>query len=189
MFLIRSHSIDILGSDLVGYWQSAQTISGIYISIIATIIATYFYPKFSSSIRGKPKFFIIRELLKSLLFSLIICFLFCSFLFTFKKSIFSIAFSNEFTAVSNFIGYQILGDLFRVIIVNVSYFLLARGEQLKFISIEIISAVSYTILVYFTVHSGIVDIFYSYIMSGIITLFSASIIMVFHCRREIKCRH
>ncbi|MDA9074611.1 hypothetical protein N9K21_04550 [Amylibacter sp.] len=183
LFLIRTNSIQVLGADQVGLWQALQSISAIYMSMVAMIITTFYYPKFSASKHRGIKRSAILVFFEATIFSSMLFLIFAIGLYLFGTKIISIAFTDEFMLAADYIIFQIFGDFFRVITIIISYFLLARGEQVKFIILELFSAISFFLLFHMIIESDIIDIFYSYIISGLATILTACILLTITFRQ------
>lgn len=170
MLIIRAHAIDVLGERNVGYYQALQSMSMIYIGVISTVISTYYFPKFSKGqnllLRTKNDYLVAE----AMIFSLALFSLFGVAIYFLRDQLFYIAFSKEFVAASEYVIYQLVGDSLRVIIIVISYFLLARAEQLKFIIVEITGACSYVTLIFYLVEDQVFDMFFAYILTGLITV-------------------
>jgi PST family polysaccharide transporter len=134
MIIIRNYLIDEIGVKSAGYWTAMTRVSDYYLMFINSLMTLYILPRFSEikSRREfrKEVFSFYKTIMPAFLALLIIIYLSRSFLI-------NILFTEDFRPVEDLFGYQILGDIMRVLSMVIVYQFLAKKMFSHFIVLEV----------------------------------------------------
>lgn len=134
MIIIRNHLIDELGIKAAGYWTAMTRVSDYYLIGFNSLMALYILPRFaeinSKSAFRKEVFSFYKTIMPAFLVLLLIIYLSRSFLI-------NILFTEDFRPVEDLFGYQILGDIARVLSMVIAYQFLAKKMFAHFIILEV----------------------------------------------------
>lgn len=176
MIIIRNYLISEIGIKGAGYWTAMTRISDYYLMFINSLMALYILPRFSE-INSKSEF--KREVF-SFYKTVMPVFLLLLFLIYICRSLLvSLLFSEEFRPVENLFGYQILGDIIRVLAMVIIYKFLAKKMFGHFLILEIFLFIimyfsSVFLIDEFGVKGAVMGHFYSYL------LYFAIILLIFN---------
>ncbi|WP_412984219.1 O-antigen translocase [Pontimicrobium sp. IMCC45349] len=169
---VRNYIIETQGMADAGYWEAMNRISSYYLLFVNSIMTLYFLPRFTE-IDNKQEF---RDEVFNFYKTIIPVFglgLFTIYLL--KPFIVAIFLTDEFTIVETLFGWQLLGDLVKVLSVVIAYQFVAKKMFYHFIITEIFLVVmTYVTSVYFVDIYGVkganIAHFVSYVMYYIIIL-------------------
>ncbi|EDP71780.1 lipopolysaccharide biosynthesis protein [Flavobacteriales bacterium ALC-1] len=134
MIIIRNYLISEIGIKAAGYWTAITRVSDYYLMFINSLMALYILPRFAE-INTKKEFrkeifSFYKTIMPVFLALLLIIYLSRSFLV-------DILFTENFRPVEGLFGYQILGDIVRVLSMVIAYQFLAKKMFAHFIILEI----------------------------------------------------
>jgi PST family polysaccharide transporter len=134
MIIIRNYIIDEIGVKSAGYWTAMTRVSDYYLMFINSLMTLYILPRFSeikSRIEFRKEVFsFYKIIMPAFIAVMIIIYLSRSFLI-------NILFSEDFRPVEDLFGYQILGDIMRVLSMVIAYQFLAKKMFSHFIVLEV----------------------------------------------------
>lgn len=134
MIIIRNYLIDEIGIKSAGYWTAMTRVSDYYLMFFNSLMALYILPRFSEIDTKKEfrkeVFSFYKTIMPAFLLLLLIIYLGRSLLV-------NILFTEEFRPVEDLFGYQILGDIARVLSMVIAYQFLAKKMFAHFIVLEI----------------------------------------------------
>ena len=134
MITIRNYISDELGIKAAGYWTAMTRISDYYLMFFNSLMALYVLPRFSE-INSKQEF---RKEVVNIYKSIIPTFLVMLLIIFFSRSVLiNILFTEAFRPVENLFGYQIIGDIIRLLSMVIAYQFLAKKMFLHFIILEV----------------------------------------------------
>lgn len=173
MIIIRNYLISEIGIKGAGYWTAMTRISDYYLMFINSLMALYILPRFSE-INSKSEF---KKEVFSFYKTVMPVFLLLLFLIYISRSLLvSLLFSEEFKPVVHLFGYQILGDIMRVLSMVIIYKFLAKKMFGHFLILEVFLFIimyfsSVFLIDEFGVKGAAMGHFYSYLLYfGIILL-------------------
>ena len=177
--VIRNIIITKLSINDAGVYEGMLKLSNAYLGIISTTITFYYLPKFSSMnsylLINKE----IRNLFKILIPGII---LFLLMFFISKNFIIRLVLSNEFLKISDFIIWQLIGDVFRSMSFVFSILFISKKYVVKYIILEFMFGFIFVILSYFFINSkGLNSISMAYMISCIVVF---SMFLIFHLRNS-----
>lgn len=134
MIVIRNYLIDEIGIKSAGYWTAMTRISDYYLMFINSLMTLYILPRFaeikSTKEFRKEVFSFYKTVMPAFILLLTLIYLSRSFLI-------NILFAEDFRPVEDLFGYQILGDIMRVLSMVIAYQFLAKKMFSHFIVLEI----------------------------------------------------
>lgn len=134
MIIIRNYLIDEIGIKAAGYWTAMTRVSDYYLMFFNSLMALYILPRFSeiNSKRAfrKEVFSFYKTIMPGFLVLLLIIYLSRSLLI-------NILFTEDFRPVEDLFGYQILGDIARVLSMVIAYQFLAKKMFAHFVILEV----------------------------------------------------
>lgn len=134
MIMIRNYLIDKIGINSAGNWTAMTRVSDYYLMFFNSLVALYILPRFSE-INSKLEF---RKEVFSFYKTMMPAFLVLLFIIYISRSILvNILFTEDFRQVEDLFGYQILGDIARVLSMVIAYQFLAKKMFAHFIVLEV----------------------------------------------------
>ncbi|WP_400077636.1 O-antigen translocase [Winogradskyella sp. R77965] len=134
MIIIRNYIISEIGIKSAGYWTAMTRVSDYYLMFFNSLMALYILPRFSE-INGKREF---RKEVFSFYKTIMPVFLVLLLIIYFSRSLLiSLFFTEDFRPVEDLFGFQILGDIARVLSMVIAYQFLAKKMFAHFIILEI----------------------------------------------------
>ena len=132
--VIRNYIIESEGLKEAGFWEAMNRISSYYLMFINSLMALYFLPRFTE-INSKTEF--RKEILSFYKKGMPIIglgFLIIYFLRPFFVALFL---TQEFNAVQDLFGWQLLGDFVKVLSIVIAYQFIAKKMYLQYIITEV----------------------------------------------------
>ncbi|WP_299128915.1 O-antigen translocase [uncultured Winogradskyella sp.] len=177
--IIRNYLIAEIGMKEAGYWTAMTRVSDYYLMFINSLVALYILPRFGEINTHKEFrkeiFSFYKTIMPFFALLLFIVYLTRSYLVT-------LLFTEEFRPVVDLFGYQILGDVLRVMAMVIAYKFLAKKMFLHFIILEIfLFIIMYVSSIYlidaFGLKGVVMGHFVSYLMyfSIILLIFGSSL--------------
>lgn len=134
MIIIRNYLITEVGIKSAGYWTAMTRVSDYYLMFFNSLMALYILPRFAE-INTRKEF---RKEIFSFYKTIVPVFLVLLFIIYLSRSILiNILFTEDFRPVENLFGYQILGDIARVLSMVIAYQFLAKKMFAHFIILEV----------------------------------------------------
>lgn len=172
MIAIRNYIISVEGMEAAGFWEAMNRISVYYLMFVNSIMALYFLPRFQE-IENKKEFRnevfdFYKTMIPVLAMGLLVIYLLRTF-------IIAIFLTDEFARVEELFGWQLLGDLVKVLAIVIAYQFIAKKMFVHFIITELFLVIMlYISSVYFVDLYGVkganIAHFVSYIMYYVIIL-------------------
>lgn len=172
-------------TQLVGFFQSGNTLVDKYAGLLFTAMAMEYYPRLSQGIHSKKRtsIFVTQQINLTLIILLPIIILFL----TFREFIVHILYSSDFDAIIPYISVAIIGTVFRTISWSMAFVILAKGNGKVYVITESLSAVTSFALNILMYHNfGLIGIGYSYILNFIIYCFIVGAFYRFKYKLSIK---
>ena len=172
MIGIRNYIISVEGMEAAGFWEAMNRISVYYLMFVNSILTLYFLPRFqeieSKKEFRKEVFDFYKTMIPVFVLGLITIYLLRTF-------IISIFLTDEFVRVEELFGWQLLGDLVKVLAIVIAYQFIAKKMFVHFIITELFLVLMlYISSVYFVDLYGVkganIAHFVSYLLYYIIIL-------------------
>lgn len=143
---ILSSNINI---EAAGYWESLNRLSGAYLTFFTTTLSVYLLPKLSSLKTARD---IKNEILDFYKILIPVLILISITLFVLKEEVVTLLFSREFIPITKVIGWQLLGDFFKMLSWVLSYVMLSKAMVKLYIITEISFQLVYLISTWCLLH-------------------------------------
>ncbi|MBT8259776.1 MAG: O-antigen translocase, partial [Bacteroidia bacterium] len=170
MIGIRNYIIDTQGMRDAGYWEAMNRISSYYLMFVNSIMTLYFLPRFSE-IDSKKEF---RQEVFSFYKTIIPVFALGLFvIYLLKPFVVALFLTENFVFVENLFGWQLLGDLVKIMAIVIAYQFIAKKMFIHFIVTFLIIATYFTsvyLIDIYGVKGANMAHFFSYAMYYIIIL-------------------
>jgi PST family polysaccharide transporter len=131
---IRALLSQTLGNDGAGLWDGVQRISDAYLLLFTVPIAAHFLPAFSRSVKKSDQ---ARELGKGLVLILTLVPLAALLIYVARDLLVVVLYEPKFMRISDFIHYQLIADVFKMIGWILGYFLLSQERTRAFVASNI----------------------------------------------------
>lgn len=156
MFLIRGIIIRNIDIDAAGLFQSAWTITTVYLALILRSMGTDFFPRLSSIIdNNKEANRLVNE--QSYITLLIVSPLIVGMI-VFSGLAISILYSSDFSYADNVLRWQLVGTFLKVLSWPLAFIMLAKNKGRIFLITEIIFYAIYLLSCYFFIDRYGLDI-------------------------------
>ena len=172
MIGIRNYIISVEGMEAAGFWEAMNRISVYYLMFVNSIMTLYFLPRFQEIDSKKEFRSEVFDFYKTMIpvFSLGLL-----AIYLLRPFIIAIFLTDEFARVEELFGWQLLGDLVKVLAIVIAYQFIAKKMFFHFIITELfLVAMLYVSSVYFVDLYGVrganIGHFVSYVMYYIIIL-------------------
>ncbi|NRD24574.1 O-antigen translocase [Winogradskyella litoriviva] len=166
MIIIRNHLISEIGIKGAGYWTAITRVSDYYLMFINSLMALYILPRFAE-INSKNEF---KKEVINFYKTVMPVFLVLLFIIYISRSLLvKLLFSEDFQPVESLFGFQILGDIMRVLAMVIVYQFLAKKMFGHFLILEIfLFIIMYFSSIYFIDSFGlkgaVMGHFFSYLL-------------------------
>ncbi|MUU79652.1 O-antigen translocase [Winogradskyella endarachnes] len=176
MIIIRNHLITEIGIKGAGYWTAMTRVSDYYLMFINSLMALYILPRFSE-INTKTEF---KKEVLDFYKSVMPVFIILLFLIYISRSVLvKVLFSEDFQPVENLFGFQILGDIIRVLAMVIIYQFLAKKMFGHFLILEVfLFVIMYFSSIYFIDEFGVEGVVMGHFLSYL--LYFAIILLIFN---------
>lgn len=152
--LIRERLIEHSGLESVGLLQGVMRISDMYLGVATGVFSMYFFPRFSE-IRVASEF--RRELRRGMIAVIPLVALVTAIIYFFRDFIVRIVFTPEFLPMRDLFGWQMTGNVFKMIGWLFGFALLAKVNAYAMAALEVVTIGLWWVLsVYFIDRNGAV---------------------------------
>lgn len=179
MIGIRNYIISVEGMQAAGFWEAMNRISVYYLIFVNSIMTLYFLPRFQE-IENKKEF--RREVFDFYKTMIPVFAMGLLVIYVLRTFIIALFLTDEFSRVEELFGWQLLGDLVKVLAVVIAYQFIAKKMFIHFIITELFLVIMlYVTSIYFIDLYGVIGAniahFISYVFYYIIILiiFSSSL--------------
>ena len=134
MIIIRNYLIDRVGIESAGYWTAMTRVSDYYLMFFNSLMALYILPRFSeinTKIEFRKEVFSFYKTIMPVFLALLLI------IYLSRSLLINLLFTEDFRPVEDLFGYQILGDIARVLSMVIAYQFLAKKMFAHFIILEV----------------------------------------------------
>lgn len=136
--LIRDGIADSLGWHSAGLWQAQWRISETHLMLLTTTLSLYFLPRFSE-IRNAGE--MRNEVAKGFRFVVPVVFASAASIYSLRHWLVPTLLSDAFLPLVDVLGWQVVGDCFKICSWVLAFTLLSRAQTTIFLAMEIIFSV------------------------------------------------
>ena len=141
LLIVKQLIIKNISINEAGVYEGMLKISNIYLGVISTTLTFYFLPRFASS----TEFDINREIILSQKIIIPFSILMLILVFITRDLTIKLFLSKNFIGIKNLMGWQLIGDFFRISSYLFAIYLIAKNKVLKHILFEILFAALFII--------------------------------------------
>lgn len=143
MFLVRTYISRELDIDAAGLFQSAWTITNVYLGLILKSMGSDFFPRLSAIAEEKEE---VKKLVNEQTYIvLVIAVPIIIIMLLFSEFALSVLYSSKFIYAGAILQWQVLGTFLKVLSWPVSFIILAKNKGLLFLISEIVFYAVYLI--------------------------------------------
>ncbi|GAB6008318.1 O-antigen translocase [Dysgonomonas reticulitermitis] len=147
MFLVRAYISRSLNVEAAGLFQSAWTITAVYLGLILKSMGADFFPRLSSIAEKKTE---IKKLVNEQTYVvLVISVPVIIGMLLFSEFALSVLYSTKFANAENILQWQVLGSVLKLLSWPVAFIILAKKKGLLFLFSEVVFYISYLAVSYF----------------------------------------
>lgn len=142
-FIIRLLAIDQLGIESAGYWQAVWKLSDTYLLIFTSAFSMMLLPFLNKIVDLNEKLIFLRKII---LYSIGLLVPFFAIIYVWSEDIVGLLFSDEFLYMINYLVFQFIGDVFKVINIVIGFLFLSKSWIKQYIFIELLSFLGFVTL-------------------------------------------
>ncbi len=138
LIITRTLFADRFGWQEAGYWMAVVKLSDLYIQFFGLFFLNYAMVRFAAA---KNRMELLKEIINIYKFSIPLSIVAVIAIYLLKDLIVRIAFSKEYIPITQYMGYQLIGDFLRLIEAVISYVFLARRKIWLYCGLEFYQAI------------------------------------------------
>ncbi len=179
---IRTHIIQVLGAEVAGLWQASARLSGAYLGFFTVFLATSYMPRLSGL---TDKAAILRMVYRHLALIGLLFGGFAGMVYAARDFVIPLLFSSAFDGMASFMGWQLLGDLFRVCSYVIGFLGVAKAAVKLYIAAEFLQAGLYAALSSAVLQNGgqLQEVMQAYALTYLIYLCVTVVCLLIYRRR------
>lgn len=161
---IRNLIIHDAGWQEAGLWQSLMRLSSVYVGFFTTFLAAYYMPTLSGIFGTKHIFDYVAKYVVILggIFLVI-----AAMVYMFRGLVFPLIFSKEFVIPAEYLRFQLIGDLFKIMAYAIGFLMVAKAKTKLYIIGELVQTALYLGVATWLINTGDVSkVFPAYAVSN-----------------------
>jgi polysaccharide transporter, PST family len=180
--IIRAHVVDEVSLPAAGLWTGLTRISDAYLLVLTLTFSIYYLPRLSEISKQSE---LVREVYFCAKYITCIAALLAMLVYFLRELVVLVLFDKSFLAMTPLFAAQMLGDVFKVFAFSFGYVLVAKGETLAFVVVEITLAISLVCFVYLLVPQfGVLGTSYAFALNGAIHLLIVFLFFQWRCAQN-----
>lgn len=161
---IRNLIIHDAGWQEAGLWQSLMRLSSVYVGFFTTFLAAYYLPTLSGMLNKQE---VVKYVGRYVFVTGGVFIIIGAMVYVFREFVFSVVFTKEFVIPSEYVGFQLIGDLFKIMAYVIGFLLVAKAKGRLYIFAELIQTALYLGVTTWLVKMGeISKVFPAYALSN-----------------------
>ncbi|MAA64497.1 MAG: O-antigen flippase [Alteromonadaceae bacterium] len=158
--LVRNHLGETLGWDAAGYWEAMWRLSAAYLMLVTTTLSVYYLPRLSEITNSQD---LKREIVQGYRIILPITAASGLVVYLLRDLVIKILFTEDFTAMEQLFGWQMLGNTLKIGSWILAYIMLGKAMARLFIFTEVVFSALFVVSVIFYTHFfGLVGVSMAY---------------------------
>jgi PST family polysaccharide transporter len=145
LLIIRNYIGNNLSWEEAGYWQGVYTISEVYLMFITSSLSVYYLPRLAELSSATE---LKHEIISTARIVMPIVIVMAILIYMLREPLTLILFSGKFSAMLPLFKYQLIGDVIKIAGYLLAYQMVAKSMTKAFVIMEIISSLSFVVLVY-----------------------------------------
>ena len=143
--LIRNKLISIYGIEMAGQWQAVSRISDFYLGFVLSVLGVYYLPRFSELIN---KYSLKTEVLNAYKYLIPVVSIMAFVIWLLRYFIIKTLLTERFLPSAELFGFQMLGDVFKVMAWLLSSLLWAKAMTKTYLMLDTIFFILYILITY-----------------------------------------
>ncbi len=163
---IRGLIVHDAGWHEAGLWQSLMRLSSVYVGFFTTFLTAYYMPTLSGILDHKQIFKYVSKYVLAIggVFVLI-----ALTVYIFRSFVFMLIFSKEFVIPAEYVRFQLLGDLFKIMSYVIGFLVVAKAKASLYIMAEFAQTALYLgVAIWFIKTGHVAAVFPAYAISNFI---------------------
>lgn len=181
---IRKLIFESSGWHDAGLWQSVMRLSNVYLGLFSTFLSAYYLPMLAKiSKNHEARRYVLRYVIGvGSVFSVM-----AVVTYLLSDPIFTLIYSKEFLIPKQFMYYQLIGDLFKIMSYVIGFLILSRVNTKTYILAEVVQASLYLCFSIATFQNGMMlGLFRAYALSNALYFLFALLVLHFIHRSNTK---
>nr|WP_283245278.1 O-antigen translocase [Pseudomonas sp. PCH44] len=182
--VVRKLLTDMVGLEAAGLWQASIKLSSAYMGFFVVFLAAYFMPIVSAEqdrarIAGSVRRFM--GLVMGLFFMGGLIF------YLFRDYFIPLLLSRQFSGLTDFIQYQLIGDFLRIATYVIGFVVVAKAATRLYVVLEIGQGVLFCLISVLALHKGwgLQGVFMAHVAMNVIYFLTSVIGFYFYSRRTV----
>lgn len=179
---IRNIIFENYGQNFLSIWFANNRLSDSYMLFLTTILLAIYFPKFVNL-----NFLMFLSETKKIIFFIFTFFVFLFlFFYFFKSDLIILIFGNDFLFASNYINYQLISDLLKILSYIPTIFLLSKKQFLIVCLFEVFQFLILVVVYYFLTPTNFSDFYLINIISYAFYSFSTFSYIYFYLLYKVR---
>lgn len=181
---IRDYIAAKFSWEQAGIWDGVWRISSLYLMVVTVPLGVYYLPRLSELKTSK---LIAKEIKLGYAYILPLVIVASLCIFLLRDFIIQLLFSKSFLPMNEIIGWQLIGDVFKIGSWLLSYLMLSKALTKTYIITEIVTALLFLGLVhYLTASNGLIGVTQAYCLTYLVYWIMMIIIMSIYFKSVSK---
>lgn len=182
--IVRNLITEKVGLDAAGLWQASIKLSSAYMGFFVVFLAAYFMPIVSAQ---QDRMHIARTVYKFIALIMVLFFVGATVFFRLRESLIPLLLSPEFSELTSYIHYQLIGDFLRVSAYVVGFVVVAKAGTSIYIVSEVGQGSFFCLFSFLALRQGwgLQGVFLAHIAMNAIYVLCALIGFYYYSRRRV----
>ena len=169
--LIRERLMQEFGQAQAGMWQAVIKMSDVYLMLITTTLTVYYLPRLAEITDTSS---LHKEIVKVYRFILPLTALGAGMVYLLRDQLVVLLFTQEFYAVSDLLGWQLVGDVIKIGSWVLGFVMIGRAMTRAYIITEVVFAASLVLITmalspHFGIQAAVIGFVINYLLYWITT--------------------
>lgn len=143
--LIRNKLISVYGIEMAGQWQAVSKISDFYLGFVLSVLAVYYLPRFSEIVNKES---LKAEIVNGYKYLIPVVSAMALIIWLFRYFIINILLTEKFLPSAQLFGFQMIGDVFKVMAWLLSSLLWAKAMTKTYLILDTIFFILYIFITF-----------------------------------------
>lgn len=143
--LIRNKLISVYGIEMAGQWQAVSKISDFYLGFVLSVLAVYYLPRFSEIVNKES---LKAEIVNGYKYLIPVVSAMALIIWLFRYFIINILLTENFLPSAQLFGFQMIGDVFKVMAWLLSSLLWAKAMTKTYLILDTIFFILYIFITF-----------------------------------------
>lgn len=184
--VVRQSLTDSVGLEAAGLWQASIKLSSAYMGFFVVFLAAYFMPIVSAE---QDRQRVANTVRKFMLLVMGLFFVGASVLYLMRGFFIPLLLSQEFSGLTSYIQYQLIGDFLRISTYVIGFVVVAKAATRLYVMVEIGQGLLFCSLSVLALHQGwgLQGVFIAHVVMNVIYFLSSVTGFYIYSRRTARC--